>query len=197
MKQYRWADARKALDEALSLRRAVAKEDTYNRQTSALVSTLNTLGLLLSAQRRVEEARQVFNEALEISHHMAAVYCPDIFLHFAADAQIGLGKLSIEQHQVDKARKAFDATFAIGQDLERQKDKSGRGYQATALYYLGRLDLAQGGPAKRATSMKSPSGSGLSWRPMTLMPTQTWPTCSTPWGLWTGYKTGRRRLVDC
>jgi tetratricopeptide (TPR) repeat protein len=113
-----WTDeARKAYNDALKIRRELARQNpaTY---LPDVAETLNDLGNLLSDQNQIEEARRSFEEALVIRRALVTdnprnyTFRPAVVI-----ALNNLGNFLRQTKRMDEARKAFDEALGMCRQL--------------------------------------------------------------------------------
>jgi tetratricopeptide (TPR) repeat protein len=137
--QFRFADAETAYGEALQAapnsfdinfafayfsqllnRRAVAAKAyerclevaRQNGDEEAVAATLNNLGLLYHDQNRMDDARQAYEEALNIRRELARKN-PETYLPDMAMTLNNLGVLHHDQNRMDEARQAYEEALSI------------------------------------------------------------------------------------
>src|SRR5947199_112039 len=117
--QNRAEEARKGFEEALKIRRELAKKnpDAY---LPDLAMTLNNLANLDRVQNRVEEARKGFEEALKIYRELTKNN-PDTYMPEVARTVNNLAILDRAQNRVEEARKGLEEALKIRRELA-QKD---------------------------------------------------------------------------
>jgi hypothetical protein len=116
--QNRPAAARQGFDEALKIRRELAKKspDGY---ISDVATTLNNLAFLDKDQNQPEAARQGFNEALKILRELAKK-SPDSYLSDVATTLNNLALLDKDQNRPEAARQGFDEALKILRELAKK-----------------------------------------------------------------------------
>lgn len=81
-----------------------------------LAGTLNNLGTLDAAQNRVEEARQISEEALRIYRQLAKSNL-EIYLSDVADSLLNLGSLDVDQNRTVEAHQAYEEALGTYRQL--------------------------------------------------------------------------------
>ena len=79
-----------------------------------MATTLNNLGILHSAQNRVDDARQAYEEALKIRRELARKN-PETYLPDLAMTLNNLGNLHSDQNRMEDARQAYEEALNIYQ----------------------------------------------------------------------------------
>ncbi|HEY2294404.1 MAG TPA: tetratricopeptide repeat protein [Thermoanaerobaculia bacterium] len=93
---------------------------TYSGYRSDAAMALNALGIKCRSQNQMKEAREAFEEALEISRKLAQEN-PDTYLPDVAETLNNLGSLLSDQNLMQEAQDAYDEALEIGLKL-KQKD---------------------------------------------------------------------------
>ena len=117
VKEDRYAEARKAYEEALTIYRELAKASP-NLYLLEKANTLNNLGILDSYERRYAEGRKAFEEALAIYREFAQAP-PDAYRSELAATLVNLGNLQKNARRYVHARKAMEESLAIYRSLSR------------------------------------------------------------------------------
>jgi tetratricopeptide (TPR) repeat protein len=107
-----------------------------------VASTLNNFGILDSAQNRMEEARQAYEEALKIRRQLAQQN-PETYLADVATTLNNLGTLNGVQYRMEEAHQAFEEALKIRRQLAKQDPETYLPYLASTLDNLGNLDSSQ------------------------------------------------------
>jgi tetratricopeptide (TPR) repeat protein len=139
--QNRMEEARKAFEEALEIRRQLART-TPGTYLPDVAGTLNNLGVLHRDQNRMEEARKAFEEALDTYRQLART-TPGTYLPDVAGTLNNLGVLHRDQNRVEEARKAYEEVLDTYRQLARTTPDTYLPYVAIALNNLGVLDGQQ------------------------------------------------------
>jgi tetratricopeptide (TPR) repeat protein len=113
--QNRMEAARKGLEEALKIRRELAKAnpDTYLRDVA---TTLNNLAVIDEDQKRMEAARKGYDESLKIVRELAKKN-PDAYLPDLATTLNNLANLDQDQKRPEAARKGYEEALDIYQQF--------------------------------------------------------------------------------
>ena len=137
----RHADARKQFEEALDIRRALAKHkpDIY---LPYIATTLNNLGILSSDENRHAEARKQFEEALNL-YRALAKHNSDVYLPYVAMTLNNLGILSSAENRHADARKQFEEALDIRRTLAKRNPEVYLPDVAQTLNNLGLLSRAE------------------------------------------------------
>jgi len=130
----RMDEARKAFEEALSIRRDLARQspEAYLPEVAWI---LNNLGNLHRQQNRQDEARKAYEEALKIRRDFAQQR-PESFRSDMAMILNNLGVLDHDQNRMGDAAKATEESLKIYRDLALQDPEDNR-YVARSLGNLG------------------------------------------------------------
>jgi tetratricopeptide (TPR) repeat protein len=139
--QNRMDDARQALEEALKIRRQLARRnpETY---LPDVATTLINLGNLHSDQNRMEVARQAYEEALKIRRELARKN-PETHLPYVAMTLNNLGVLHHDQNRMEDARQAYEEALKIFRELARKNPETYLPYVAGTLNNLGNVHREQ------------------------------------------------------
>jgi tetratricopeptide (TPR) repeat protein len=120
----RMEEARKVFDEALTIRRELAQQDsaTYSPDVVAkalnnVAETLNNLGNMLSDQNRMQEAVKAYDEALTIRRKLAQRN--PIYLLAVVTTLNDFGVSLLKQNRIEEARKAHEEAQESRRQLER------------------------------------------------------------------------------
>ncbi len=116
--EQRMEEARRHLEQALAMRRALAQKnpDTY---LPDMAVTLNNLANLARTQNKVDEARRYYEEGLRI-HSRLAVQNLDPYPGDRAQALMNLAYLERSEKENDKALLHFDGALEIYRQLAQQ-----------------------------------------------------------------------------
>ena len=135
--QNRMEEARKAHEESLKIRRALAEKnpDTY---LPDVAKTLNNLGVLHREQNRMEEARKAYEESLKIRRALAEKN-PDTYLPYVANTLNNLGVLHRAQNRMEEARKAYEEALKSYRALAEKNPDTYLPDVAMTLNNLGNL----------------------------------------------------------
>ncbi|MBB3181160.1 tetratricopeptide repeat protein [Variovorax sp. Sphag1AA] len=133
----RMAEARKAYEESLSIRRTLAHKnpDVYLRDVAA---TLNNLGVLNRDENRMADARTAFEESLS-TYRTLTQKNPDAYLPDVASTLNNLGVLNREENRMAEARKALEEALSIRRTLAQKDPDVYLPYVARTLNNLGNL----------------------------------------------------------
>jgi tetratricopeptide (TPR) repeat protein len=131
----RHAVAMKAYEHCLEVAR-------QNGDEAAVANTLNNLGILHSEVNRMDDARQVFEEALKIRRELANKN-PETYLPDVAMTLNNLGNLHSDQNRMDDARQAYEEALKIRRELARENPETYLPYVAKTLNNLGNLNSDQ------------------------------------------------------
>jgi len=116
--QERMDEARQHFEQALEMRRRLAKQNPA-AYLPDMATTLNNLGNLDRLQNRADEARQHYEEALKIHRQLAQQniepYPPDLAMTLN-----NLGTLEKSGMQVDEARQHFEGALKIYRQMAQQ-----------------------------------------------------------------------------
>jgi tetratricopeptide (TPR) repeat protein len=139
--QHQMDDARQAYEEALKIRRELAREnpETY---LPDVAMTLNNLGNVHRDQNRMDDARQAYEEALKAYRELARKD-PENYLPYVAMTLNNLGILHCDQKRMDDARQAYEEALKIFRELARKNPETYLPYVATTLNNLGVLHHGQ------------------------------------------------------
>jgi tetratricopeptide (TPR) repeat protein len=103
---------------------------------------LNNLGVLHSAQNRMEEARNAYQEALQ-DYRLLAEKNPDVYLPYVAGTLNNLGILHSDQNRMEEARNAYQEALQNYRLLAEKKPEIYLPDMATTLNNLGVLHSDQ------------------------------------------------------
>ncbi len=144
--QNRMEEARKEIVEALKIRRDLAQSELAQKTPDVYLSdvaeTLINLGLLDHDQRRTEEARNDYGEALKTYRELAQK-TPDVYLPDVAQTLNNLGILDRDQKRMEEARKEIVEALKIRRDLAQKNPDVYLPDVAQTLNNLGILDRDQ------------------------------------------------------
>ena len=135
------AEARKQFEEALAIRRSLAKKKP-NVYLPDVATTLNNLGVLSSAENRNDEARKEYEEALAIRRSLAKKN-PDVYLPGVAATLNNLGGLSSDENRNAEARKQHEEALDIRRLLAKKNPDVYLPDVAATLNNLGVLSSAE------------------------------------------------------
>jgi len=143
---FAYADFTQNLNDFKKAKAAYGRCSELARKTGnndALATTLNNLGIVDSAQHRIEDARKEYEEALQIRRELAEkngeAYLPDL-----AVIRNNLGVLDHDQHRLDEARKEYKEVLQIYRELAEKNPETYRPDVPLTLTNLGVLDRDQG-----------------------------------------------------
>jgi tetratricopeptide (TPR) repeat protein len=105
-------------------------------------SALHNLGVLHKAQNRMEEARQAYEEALNIRRQLAQ-HNPETYLPEVATTLHNLGVLHSDQNRMEEERKAYEEALKIRRQLARNNPETYLPEVANTLHNLGVLHSGQ------------------------------------------------------
>jgi Tfp pilus assembly protein PilF len=131
----RMDDARQAFEEALKIRRELARKSS-GAYLADVAATLNNLGILDRDQNRMDDARRAFEEALDIRSELARQN-PETYLPDVAMTLNNLGILGRDQNRMDNAREAFGEALKTYRELARKNPETYLPNVAMALNNLG------------------------------------------------------------
>ena len=133
-------EARTADEEALEIRRELARKDpeTY---LPDVAMTLYSLGILDGEQNR-NRAREAYEEALTIRRELARKNA-EVHLPYMATILHNLAILDSEQNREEDARRGYEEALTIRRDLAQKNPEAYLPYVATTLNNLAILDGEQ------------------------------------------------------
>jgi tetratricopeptide (TPR) repeat protein len=107
--------------EALARAKAIEVRDSFKQGTSNVYRSdasmaLNTLAIRYWRANRIEEAQQIFGDALEISRKLAE-HNPSIYLSDVADTLSNRGHMLSDQNRIAEARRDHDGALTLRRDL--------------------------------------------------------------------------------
>jgi tetratricopeptide (TPR) repeat protein len=125
----------------IAYERCLHAASQYGNDTE-VAQTLNKLGNIDSDQSRVKEARQEFEEALEIRRELAQKE-PETYLPDVAQTLNYLGDLDRDTGRVKEARQEFEEALEIRRELAQKEPETYLPDIAQTLKNLGLLDSRQ------------------------------------------------------
>ena len=133
----RFAEAKAAYDEALTIRRQLAQQNPLAYLPNVAM-TLNNLGLLYSDTSRPKQAEEAYDEGLGIYWGLAKVN-PATYLPYVATTLNNLAVLYGANKRFAEAEAAFDGALTIRQQLAQQNPSAYLPHVATTLNNLANL----------------------------------------------------------
>jgi tetratricopeptide (TPR) repeat protein len=125
-------DARRHYEEALKIRRDLAKQNA-EAYLPYLAMTLNDLGVLDGSEDRTEDARLHYEEALQLYRQLAQQE-PDMYSRYLAGTLNNLAFLYGNENRVDEARADYTEALRIYRKL----------YEIDSERYAGDVARVQG-----------------------------------------------------
>jgi protein O-mannosyl-transferase len=129
---------------------AVTEQNPYAHEVVAAALTdpdlsMNKLEGLDTEQKRMDAARQHYEEAVKIRRELAQQN-PDAYLSYLAITLNDLGSLDLRQKRMDEARQHFEEAAKIRRKLAQQNPDAYLLRLATTLNNLGNVDQLQNRP---------------------------------------------------